>query len=137
MKYFNIKNKGFTLVETLVAIAILMISIAGPLTIANKSLTAAVYARDQVEASFIAQEVVEKIKNDRLNGGRVIQAIDPYGDPCDGCVGVYLPKYTVSAIGSDGISGPDEYILKVTVSWNSGSIVNSFTLESHMFNTVL
>ena len=61
-----IKNKrGFTMVETLVAIAILMISIAGPLTIAQKGLAGAVYARDQVIASFLAQDIVEYVKNIR------------------------------------------------------------------------
>lgn len=58
-------NKGFTMVETLVAVAILMISIAGPLTIANKGLTAAVYAKDQVIASFLAQDAMEYLKNYR------------------------------------------------------------------------
>lgn len=61
------KNKGFTIVETLVAVAILMISIAGPLTIAQKGLTAAIYARDQVTASFLAQDAMEIIKNERDN----------------------------------------------------------------------
>ncbi len=69
MKYLIIskKNKGFTIVETLVAVAILMISIAGPLTIAQKGLTAAIYARDQVTASFLAQDAMEYIKNIRDN----------------------------------------------------------------------
>lgn len=60
-------NKGFTMVETLVAVAILMISIVGPLTIAEKGLTAAIYARDQVIASFLAQDAMEYIKNMRDN----------------------------------------------------------------------
>jgi prepilin-type N-terminal cleavage/methylation domain-containing protein len=58
-------NKGFTIIETLVAVAILMIAIAGPLTIAQKGLLAAVYARDQVIASFLAQDAMETIKNVR------------------------------------------------------------------------
>ena len=53
------------MVETLVAVAILMIAIAGPLTIAQKGLTAAIYARDQVTASFLAQDAMEYIKNVR------------------------------------------------------------------------
>lgn len=55
------------MVETLVAVAILMISIAGPLTIAQKGLTASIYARDQVIASFLAQDAMEFIKNYRDN----------------------------------------------------------------------
>ena len=60
-------KKGFTLIETLVAIAVLVIAIAGPLTIANKALTSALYSRDQSIASNLAQESMEIIKNTRDN----------------------------------------------------------------------
>jgi prepilin-type N-terminal cleavage/methylation domain-containing protein len=63
----KISQKGFTLVETLVAIAVLMIAIAGPLVIANKALTAALYSKDQSVASYLAQEEIEIIKNARDN----------------------------------------------------------------------
>ena len=59
------KNRGFTIVETLVAVAILMIAIAGPLTIAQKSLISAIYAKDQVTATFLAQDAIEYVKNMR------------------------------------------------------------------------
>lgn len=60
-------NHGFTLVETLVAIAVLMIAVAGPLSIANRALTSALYSRDQSIASNLAQESMEIIKNIRDN----------------------------------------------------------------------
>jgi Tfp pilus assembly protein PilV len=61
------KKSGFTIVETLVAVAILMIAIAGPLTIVNKSLRAAMEAQDQVTAAYLAQDVIEYIENVRDN----------------------------------------------------------------------
>ena len=60
-------GRGFTIVETLVAITVLMIAIAGPLVVASKGLTAAIYARDQMTATFLAQESMEFIKNFRDN----------------------------------------------------------------------
>ena len=45
------RSSGFTLIETLVAIAILMIAIAGPLTVAEKGLTATYYSRNQLIGS--------------------------------------------------------------------------------------
>ena len=67
MNYQITKQDGFTLVETLVAIAVLMVAIAGPLSIANKALTSALYSRDQSIASNLAQESMEIIKNVRDN----------------------------------------------------------------------
>ena len=68
-------NKGFTIIETLVAITILMISIAGPLTIAEKGLSAAINTRDQITASYLGQDLMEYIKNvrdaDLLNGNTI------------------------------------------------------------------
>lgn len=59
------KNKGFTLIEALVAITILTISIAGPITIASRGMTSAMFARDQITAFYLAQEAVEFIRNKR------------------------------------------------------------------------
>lgn len=57
------KNKAFTIVETLVAIMILMVAISGPLTSAFRGLNAASAARDQMIATQLAQEGVEAFRN--------------------------------------------------------------------------
>ena len=49
-------KKGFSLIETMVAIAILLIAIVGPMTLASNSLVASAIAKDQFIASFLAQE---------------------------------------------------------------------------------
>lgn len=62
LQEFNDMNKkGFTIVETLIAITVLMIAISGPLAVANKALTAAVDARNQLIATNLAQEALEFI----------------------------------------------------------------------------
>ncbi len=60
-------QSGFTIIETLVAIFILLISITGPLSFAQSGLRASFDARDQVVAFYLAQDAVETIKNIRDN----------------------------------------------------------------------
>lgn len=51
--------------ETLVAIAILLLSITGPMAFSQNGLRAAFYARDQVTAFYLAQDAIEFVKNRR------------------------------------------------------------------------
>ncbi len=61
------QKNGYSLVEVLVAVAILMLSIIGPLTIAAKSLQSAQYSRQQNTAFFLAQEGISAINTLRNN----------------------------------------------------------------------
>jgi prepilin-type N-terminal cleavage/methylation domain-containing protein len=61
MKKYNSNQRGFSLVETLVALSILLISLAAPLTIASKSLQNIFYAREQYTAIMLAQEGIEAV----------------------------------------------------------------------------
>ncbi len=54
--------RGFTLIETLIAVLLLATAIAGPLTIAAKGLSAALIARDQMVAFYLAQDAVEYVR---------------------------------------------------------------------------
>jgi prepilin-type N-terminal cleavage/methylation domain-containing protein len=63
MSYFKHKQEhGFTLIETLVAIALLVIAIVAPMSLVAQSLTTAFYARDQVAAYSLAQEGIEAVR---------------------------------------------------------------------------
>ncbi len=61
MMYFSNRG-GFTLVETLVAISILLLVVIGPITVAQRGIKSAYYANEQVTAVFLAQEAVEAIR---------------------------------------------------------------------------
>ncbi len=55
-------ERGFTLVETLVAVLILMMVIIGPMTIASRGIQGSYFANEQVTAVFLAQEAMESIQ---------------------------------------------------------------------------
>lgn len=61
------QNRAFTLVETMVAISIMMLAILGPLSIASSGLRNAIFARDQITAYYLAQEGIEYVRYVRDN----------------------------------------------------------------------
>lgn len=60
-------TKGFTLVETMVAISILAIALVGPFTAVQSALTSSYVARDRLVASTLAQEGLEYVRSIRDN----------------------------------------------------------------------
>ena len=62
MNHYSSQHKGFTLVETLVAISLLMLAILGPLSISSAGLRNSAYARDQITAYYLAQEGIEYVR---------------------------------------------------------------------------
>jgi prepilin-type N-terminal cleavage/methylation domain-containing protein len=59
----NLRNKkAFTLVETLVAITILSLSVAGPLYTASQATVMTNATHDRVTAAYLAQEAVEHVR---------------------------------------------------------------------------
>ncbi len=91
----DFKN-GFTLVETLVAVSILLIAIVGPMTIAQKGIQNAYFATEQVTAVFLAQEAIEAVRELRDDtaldaydyssggGGSVVDTADWVPTACSG-----------------------------------------------------
>lgn len=63
----NLKKliRGFTLIETMIAVSLLSIAIVAPMTLTMQSLQTAYYARDQMTASNLAQEAIESIRSIR------------------------------------------------------------------------
>lgn len=64
-KQKNNKNKGFTLVESLVAISIFTMSILSVLNILSNGIADTGYAKKKILAGYLAQEGIEEIRNIR------------------------------------------------------------------------
>jgi len=65
----KMKTKGFTLIETLVAVAILVLATTGAFSAAQMGIVSSTYSKNQVIAFYLAQEAVEYIRNTRDNNG--------------------------------------------------------------------
>lgn len=128
MKNKFIKNKikisayaGFTIVETLVAIAILTIALTGPLAVVSQSLRSSYFARDQITAHYLAQEAIEYIRNRRdQNGLQKTDAADwLYGiktsDATDGSLELLNQSSPLSPVKAYLIRTTQGYVLKKCV----------------------
>ena len=98
MRAFNFKTKkrrkdrGFTLVETLVAISILSLSILASFGAVQNGIKSSGVSKDQITAFFLAQETIEFIKNIRDENALLTLSSTPthwlhgfaeaQGDPC-------------------------------------------------------
>ncbi len=60
-------QKGFTLIETFVAIAIIMVAIGSAFGLAPEGLVGARFVRNQTTATYLTQEAVETVRNIRDN----------------------------------------------------------------------
>ncbi len=108
---FKKAARGFTIIETLVAILILTTAIAGPLTIAAKGLTTAIEARDQLTAFYLAQDAIEYVRyardtntlsgDDWLTGSGGSTGVDL--TPCETSKGCKL-----NSLGQSADNGPGD-----------------------------
>ncbi len=137
MENINKKNKeGFTLVETMVAITILITTVTAVFSAANYSLYASFDARDRITASLLMGEAFEVIKNIRDNNeasrgefgvgsGDVIDAIrNKYCSSSDQKVYVDATGYYRQACSDDDKTGftPTRLTRKVTTTTTTNLI---------------
>ncbi len=81
------QQKGFTIIESLVAITILVVAVTGAMSAVQTGISSYTYSKDQIIASYLAQEGFEQLKNLRdenaLNGANWLAGISEVGaDPC-------------------------------------------------------
>lgn len=80
-------SRGFSLIETLVAITVLVFGIVGPLTLAQINLRSFPQIRDRIIAEYLAAEGVDTVRN--MRDTALIE------DPDSG-----LPNFSASGCGS-------------------------------------
>lgn len=75
---------GFTILETIVALAIVSLVIAGVFTAVRTGLVGSVHSKDEVKAFYLAQEAIEILRNKRDTN----KLLDVSGTPTDWLEGI-------------------------------------------------
>ncbi len=99
--------RAFTLLETLVAVAVLLMALLGPFSIAQQALKSAYYARDQVTAYYLAQEGIEFVRALRdqnyLAGNFGSAWLTPFDTTCtNAACTVDFPNFSYAACQQSG-----------------------------------
>ncbi|MEZ4104117.1 MAG: prepilin-type N-terminal cleavage/methylation domain-containing protein [Candidatus Paceibacterota bacterium] len=106
----NFSQSGFSLVETLVAISLLLLIIVGPMVISAQTAKSSTFASEQIQAFFLAQEGLELAQkarddlrleefDDIINGGGASLG-DGWTDFTDSS-GTYADCFSGSGCGLD------------------------------------
>lgn len=59
------RNKGFTLIETLVSLAILTTAVVGMIWVSGNGVSESLYSKNKIIANYLAQEGLEIVRNIR------------------------------------------------------------------------
>ena len=60
-------RRGFTMIETMVAIFVILTAVITPMSIASQALSSSRFAKEQITAFYLAQEGIELVRNIRDN----------------------------------------------------------------------
>lgn len=152
---------GFTLIETMVALTIVLVAVVGPISLIGNSLSNIYYARDQMVAINLAQEGIEVVRQKRDNsllataqwdtdfsvvGSYIVDApllsLSIGGDTkiyqdADGFYrqGSEFPTATqFSRTVTIAVAGSEEKKVTSTVTWNTGNKAGTITAIEYLFN---
>lgn len=83
------QNRGFTIIESLVAIAVVLVGVAAAFSAAQLGLFSSTSVRNRVTAVYLAQEAMEGVKN--VKDSNVLKVSSPGGSSTDWLEGLDGP----------------------------------------------
>lgn len=157
------KNRGFTIIESLIAIAILLVAVSGAGGAIQTGISSYIFSKDQIISFYLAQEGFEQVRNIRdentLNGRNwltglsvgtsyYVDVIQNTFTPCTGTC-PFVRQDMVSGFYGHNNSWPEtvfkrqirleqindhEVAILVTVDWSKGTVTRQFKARENILN---
>lgn len=132
-----LKNKGFLVVEILVAISIITVSILAAMTVAQKSVYVSRQAFHTTQAAFLLEEGAENARIARDNAWSNVAGLNTTEQ-----IGIFTRTVVASSVNRDsttkdivssgGTLDLGTKLVTVTVSWLEGGVVVTKTLKFYI-----
>ncbi len=116
-------EKGFSLIEVLIALSIFAIGILAVALMLNTSIQYNSSANLMTEATEIAQYQIEKLMSASYNDAELDESLSPYGPNSIG-------KYSVSWTVQEGLPMPGMKTIELTVAWKDRGENKSLTVDA-------
>ncbi len=133
----NYQNRGFMMVEILVAVSIITVSILAAMAVSQKSIFVSRQAFHSTQAAFLLEEGAENARIARDNAWSNVVALNSSEQ-----VGIFTRTVVASNVNRDNsskdivVSGgtldSGTKLITVTVSWNEGGSAISKTLKFYI-----
>ena len=136
--------RGFTLIETMVALAIFSVSVVSLIVMTSQGVANVSLAKNKLIASYLAQEGIEVVRNNRdslgfdslnpgpyspLSGDLFYSTDNGYNNISGGSITPFKRKVTVNVVGKDEVKVSSE------VKWVQGQGPGkSVTYSENLFN---
>jgi Tfp pilus assembly protein PilV len=149
----NNKNRGFMMVEVIIAVSIIVVSVLAIMAVAQKSIYVSRQALHVSQATFLLEEGAEVVRilrdNSWNNISSLVNATDYYPSFSESwslsttpsVVGIFTRKVNIASVNRDAstgdisVSGIDDAgtkLITITVSWNEGGAVINKSLSFYI-----
>ncbi len=132
----NFKLKGFTLLEMILAIFVLVVGILSIMSLIQGTISANALAVDRLTAVYLAQEGIELVRNKRDSNWL---AEESWNDKLptnteNNLLGKFTRNTEIAFEDIDGDDKDDKAVVTITISWQKGGNNYSLSLQGELYN---